>query len=142
MFYRNLILWRSDCDWFVMFCSFRLNKQVSFSEISSKPEYSKLWKTLFLDFLFELLLSVFDLHTADRCPFFPHLYYVFPSALQFFRCPLRNLSPHSKQFLFLRGSSLVVSDLRSENKGSRLESGCSAVIAWLMSKCLWSGWNW
>ena len=42
--------------------------------------------------------------------------------------------------------SLVVSDLRSETKGSRLESACylcalSSAIAWLMSKCFWSGWK-
>ena len=45
-----------------------------------------------------------------------------------------------------RVGSLVVSDLRSETKRSRLESGCylcalSSAIAWLMSKCFWSGWK-
>ena len=44
--------------------------------------------------------------------------------------------------------SLVVTDLHSETKGSRFESGCyvqrgelSAVISRLMSKCLLSGWK-
>ena len=52
----------------------------------------------------------------------------------------------------LRACSLVVSDLRSETRNQRLpvrvrllvicRGEPSAVIAWLISKCLWSVWKW
>lgn len=57
----------------------------------------------------------------------------------------RNISCAGFLPLYSRVHSLAVTDLCSETKGSRLESGCnhlSAAITKLTSKCLWSRYKW
>ena len=74
-------------------------------------------------------LSIWILFTQWKCPVI---------------CKTRKEIKRVRRRARRRARRFVVSDVRSESKGSRFESSCylSAVIARLISKCLWSEWKW